>query len=956
MAVSAKNFKFISPGIKIEEIDRSQIPADEPAIGACIIGRSRRGPAFTPVEVRSFSDFVSTFGEPVAGGQSGDVWREGNYTSPMYATYAAQSWLKNGEALTFMRTLGVASDDAVDNAGAAGWEMGDNASASNGTGEGGAWALMVWESGTTSQTGTIGAIWYLATGSVRLTGTLPGSGVDAATSTVFESDANGQFTLEFQGTGNANYPLPTSKFKFSLSKSSSTFARKVFNTNPTLVGRQSDSNPVGYFLGETFENILEDSMGVTPTGKLWGAIVGLGTGSINAANFRIGALDQNASVPKSGWVISQDLSNDTGSFSSDMGANIASGRVKKLFRLVGLNDGQWIQENLKLSIENIREPVDANVDPYYKFNVVLRQLGDTDANKQIVESFVDCNLNQNSDDYLLRKIGTKYVEYNETTNKNIEKGEFENRSNYVRVEVNAEYSEGFDATLIPYGVTGPTRYQSIDVGTGATATVTAVAGTKFVSVGKEINGNTATGPTIKNGSGQALRCVFPAPPTRATASLSNVGAFRSANFGVAVRDNGSNLTRDDVIDTSRIKPVGISDQYESGSTYVDYSFVTTLDNLVLDANQTSLEYNSTSRASGTSLSAISGSNGILELATGAPGLTTLFFGGTDGFDITKSDPLAPSQIAANNKENSYEYFTFERAINTVKNPEEISYNVVAIPGLTNESLNSKLVANTEYRADALAVVDYEGGYVPPADYRYSNETSTNGNVQTYIQNRKSAGTNSSYAATYFPWVKIRDNVNSVDLWVPPSVAALGAMSYTDRVQAPWFAPAGFNRGGLSTGVSGLPVVATALKLFKDDRDDLYEAGINPIATFPNEGVVIFGQKTLQIERSALDRINVRRLLVFLKRGISIIANRTLFEPNVPDTWDNFKRQAIPFLTDVKTRYGLTDYKLILDETTTTPDLIDQNILYAKLFIKPARAIEYIALDFIITNTGASFDD
>ncbi|HAW81471.1 MAG TPA: hypothetical protein DCX27_18270 [Balneola sp.] len=119
---------------------------------------------------------------------------------------------------------------------------------------------------------------------------------------------------------------------------------------------------------------------------------------------------------------------------------------------------------------------------------------------------------------------------------------------------------------------------------------------------------------------------------------------------------------------------------------------------------------------------------------------------------------------------------------------------------------------------------------------------------------------------------------------------------------------------------------------------------------------MFGQKTLQIQRSALDRINVRRLLVFLKRGLSRISNGVLFEPNVPDTWNNFKNQAIPFLTDVKTRFGLTGYKLVLDETTTTPDLIDQNILYAKLFIKPARAIEYIALDFIITNTGASFDD
>jgi len=225
-----------------------------------------------------------------------------------------------------------------------------------------------------------------------------------------------------------------------------------------------------------------------------------------------------------------------------------------------------------------------------------------------------------------------------------------------------------------------------------------------------------------------------------------------------------------------------------------------------------------------------------------------------------------------------------------------------------------------------------------------------------VQTMKDRKYNSSYGSIYYPWVKVRDAVNSTDLWVPPSVAALGAMAYTDRVQAPWFAPAGFNRGGLSSGVAGLPVVATALKLFKDDRDDLYEVNVNPIANFPNEGVVVFGQKTLQVERSALDRINVRRLLIFLKRGVSRIASRVLFEPNVPNTWNNFKNQAIPFLDEVKSRFGLTDYKLVLDESTTTPDLIDQNIMYAKLFLKPARAIEYIALDFIITNTGASFDD
>ena len=141
-----------------------------------------------------------------------------------------------------------------------------------------------------------------------------------------------------------------------------------------------------------------------------------------------------------------------------------------------------------------------------------------------------------------------------------------------------------------------------------------------------------------------------------------------------------------------------------------------------------------------------------------------------------------------------------------------------------------------------------------------------------------------------------------------------------------------------------------------ERDKLYDANVNPIATFPNEGIVIFGQKTLQVTPSALDRINVRRMMIFVKKQISRFAASILFDQNVQSTWNRFLGKVEPFLRSVKTRFGLTDFRVILDETTTTPDLIDRNILYAKIFLKPARAIEFIALDFSISSTGASFDD
>ena len=1013
MAVSAKNFRFISPGIRIEEIDRSQIPAEEPAIGACIVGRAARGRAFTPVEVRSFSDFVSEFGEPVAGGKGGDVWRDGNFTSPMYATYAAQSWLKNGESLTFVRTLGVESDNKSAS-GDAGWKVGSanfTALYNAATNGGGAYALVVAASGGLSDstnyqpTASVMAVWYLEQGSMFLNGkdladaTKDGATISKSSALLLNTNTN-KFSVGFE-TGQG---LPSGTFEFDFTKGSSNYIRNVFNTDPTLLGRNSAANgEVKYFLGETYENSLPAAT------QHVAAIVGLGTGSVTARkgapdshvttfsnvvfhNVRRGALESQT-YAKSGWFLSQDLSSDTASWSTgeEEYENIDNDRVKRLFRLVGLDAGEWTQRNLKVSVVNNRAPANEDVDPYGTFDIILRDIRDSDDNKKIVERFSGCSLDPNSDNYILRKIGDKFISFDEATNRIIEKGEYENRSKYCRVELAPEFENGFSTPYAVFGVTGPTKFQNTKFAPSESGSGGIIGG-----LGSRIGSNAFSGDVDPEAiflSGSSLIAAgidvgFPSVATRS--DTSNLEDFRLGTFGALPTADKSDNFKADTLDLVRIKPANVTAQYQRVNNGLEYQFITFLDNVViksadansdlttLQASASVLVYDTASRAGGYSLSATSSypsnfnAGPSADAATykavlnaGAGNLTTLFFGATDGFDITQSDPLAQHLIAsntANDRVDKYEVFTYYRAIESIKNPEVVSYNVVSVPGLINESLTNQLIENTEERADALAVIDVPFGFIPRHERLYSQVSTFNLNVDSNGDLRQSVNTvktrkyNSSYASTYYPWVKIRDGINSKDVFVPPSIAALGAMSYTDRVQAPWFAPAGFNRGGLSSGVSGLPVVSTALKLFKDDRDDLYGINVNPIATFPNEGVVIFGQKTLQIERSALDRINVRRLMVFLKRGISRIANGILFEPNVPDTWNNFKNQATPFLNDVKTRFGLTDYKLVLDETTTTPDLIDQNILYAKLFIKPARAIEFIALDFIITNTGASFDD
>jgi hypothetical protein len=305
---------------------------------------------------------------------------------------------------------------------------------------------------------------------------------------------------------------------------------------------------------------------------------------------------------------------------------------------------------------------------------------------------------------------------------------------------------------------------------------------------------------------------------------------------------------------------------------------------------------------------------------------------------------------------NYVFNSIRQAIDSVADPEMVEMNMASIPGLTQEGLTTNLVRLCESRADALAVIDLPDAFQPREEGSAIDRLNTQSTINTIVNGLRTRNLNSSYGCAYYPWLRARDTINGAFIWVPPSVAAIGTFSSSQRKTQVWFAPAGFNRGGLTEGSAGIPVVDVAHQLRRKDRDDLYASNVNPIAKFPNEGIVIFGQKTLQVTPSALDRINVRRLMIFVKKRISQIASRLLFDPNVQQTWLRFKGQVDPFLANVKTNFGLSDYKVVLDETTTTPDLVDQNIMYAKIFLKPTRAIEYIAIDFNITRTGASFDD
>lgn len=277
---------------------------------------------------------------------------------------------------------------------------------------------------------------------------------------------------------------------------------------------------------------------------------------------------------------------------------------------------------------------------------------------------------------------------------------------------------------------------------------------------------------------------------------------------------------------------------------------------------------------------------------------------------------------------------YTSSLNLLSNQDEFKYNVITTPGLTqasNSDAISLLLTNTQNRGDAIAVVDLVG----------KNVTTINTVVG------EASEIDNSYAAAYWPWVQVNAPNTGKLTWVPPSTIIPGVYAYNDRVSAPWFAPGGFTRGGLS-------VVQAAKKLSPTDRDTLYAGKVNPIATFPGQGVVAYGQKTLQQKASALDRINVRRLLIELKSYIGQIANTLVFEQNTFATRNKFLSQVNPYLDSIQQRQGLYAFKVVMDDTNNTADVIDRNQLVGQIFIQPTRTAEFVVLDFNVSPTGASF--
>lgn len=337
--------------------------------------------------------------------------------------------------------------------------------------------------------------------------------------------------------------------------------------------------------------------------------------------------------------------------------------------------------------------------------------------------------------------------------------------------------------------------------------------------------------------------------------------------------------------------------------------------------------------------ALTGSNSRADV--GYRRFSVPFQGGFDGFNPAREVKIG-SEITETNSQgynlngsSAAGSIAYKRALDAVSNPDNIDFNLLVIPGVI-QRLHSYIAQEAidlcETRGDAFYIMDIGA---------------LGDSITTVTGQAEAIDTN--YAATYYPWVRVLDTNTNKLLWMPPSVVLPEVYAYNDTVGAEWFAPAGLNRGGVPAAVG------VKARLNQSQRDELYESKVNPIAQFPGQGICVWGQKTLQRRASALDRVNVRRLLITVKKFIASSARYLVFEQNTEATRNRFLNIVNPYLAGIQQRSGLTAFRVVMDETNNTPDIIDRNILQGAIYLQPTRTAEFIKLDFNILPSGAIFD-
>ena len=693
-------------------------------------------------------------------------------------------------------------------------------------------------------------------------------------------------------------------FETSFATSDSQYITKVFGTDN--FGKPRTVVPL--FTEERFQALLNYGWrkgfikGLSPT------LIDLNSAQSNASD-SIGWYLDKYQTPNSPWVVSE----------------LRGTKVYNLFKFYTISDGDSANYEIKISIGNISFSNQT-------FDVFIRDYYDTDANPVVIEKFTNCSMDPSQNNFIAKKTGSL-------------DGEYQLNSKYVMVEMN----EDAPVDALPCGFDG---FNFRIYGTARSPFP--VYKTKYDFPGEVIFN----------------------PP-----------------FGAPIQSGGDNVRR---------TYLGISNNNSWDGNYFEYigkrNPISTCDLESVDWNYKSKGFHMDKDASGITISDAFTTSGTSKFNVGSANFssepnnptspyyriysrkfTFLVQGGYDGWDIyrehrTNSDRYvlgrsgylngacpdnrypnavgwgAFKQISVGDGTQDFantDYYAYLLGIQTFSNPEAVNINVFVSPGIDYVN-NSDLVESTidmieNDRADSLYITT-------TPDYNMFLPTTTGNDGIIYpqeaVDNLETTGIDSNYTATYYPWVLTRDSVNNTQIYIPATAEVTRNLALTDNIAFPWFAAAGYTRGIVNS-------IKARKKLTQEDRDTLYQGRINPIATFSDVGTVIWGNKTLQVRESALDRINVRRLLLQARKLISAVSVRLLFDQNDEQVRQDFLNSVNPILDAIRRDRGLYDFRVTVSSDTAD---LDRNQMTGKIYIKPTRSLEFIDITFYITPSGASFED
>jgi len=577
-------------------------------------------------------------------------------------------------------------------------------------------------------------------------------------------------------------------------------------------------------------------------------------------------------------------------------SQIVSGTRYELFKIATRSFGRSANSEIKVGIYNVKTAGTLDGTEYGSFSLVVRGINDNDKTQDVLEDYRELTLDPASPRYIARVIGDRYTYINEM-GKVIERGDYANRSNWIRIEMPVEASAptqcipyGHAAYKTPFGSpvnsNGIPFYDLPEPKYSRASQYSRVPGRYFS--GAVFNQDSPDGVLVMPNASKDTNELF--KPIPENAQHAGTGFYLDTPGEVYMDIDG--VLQTEVVEPIPAKPASATDEYDARK---QRRFLVGFQG------------------------GDDGHSPVLPIMLGAD----ISPNNVQGMDCSKR--FSPGSQA------------YERAFKALSNQDEFDINLLTTPGLSMElhrSIVNMGVDLCETREDCFYILDCVSATGQP------------GKVTEAVA--QASTLDSNYAATYYPWVKILDPATNALQVYPPSAVMPAVYAANDKSAAEWFAPAGLNRGGLEQAVSVMDRLTFA------ERDELYEGKVNPIAAFPGQGIVAFGQKTLQRRASALDRINVRRLLINLKKFVASTSRYLLFEQNTAATRNKFLAIVNPYLEAVQQRQGLYAFNVIMDESNNTPDLIDRNILYGQIFLQPARAVEFIIVDFNLQATGASF--